>query len=175
MSGVVASRVRRTALLGSCALTLFAAGCGNAPSTTASDDANVALMRRVSDEVWNGKKFEVLPELYAADYVSHTNGVRDSIPGPAGVEAGVKAISAQNPDYTVTVDDVFATADRVVMRWTFKATDVPTGKPIQVAGTTVSRVANGKIVEDWANYDLLGMTLSTGATITPPAAPAAKK
>jgi hypothetical protein len=174
MSGAVASRVRRTALLGSCALSLFAAACGNAPSTTASDDANVALLRRVIDEGWTAKKYEVLPELYAADYVSTTNGVRDSIPGPAGVEAGMKGIATQSPDYTVTIDDIFSAGDRVVMRWTFKATDVPTGKPIQVAGTTVSRIANGKVAEAWANYDLLAMTLSTGATITPPAAPAAK-
>ena len=175
MSGAVASQVRRTVLLGSCALSLLAAACGNAPSTTASDDANVALLRRVVDEGWNGKKYEVLPELYAADFVSYTNGVRDSIPGPAGVEADMKEIATQNPDYTVTIDEVFSAGDRVVMLWTFKGTDVPTGKPIQVAGTTVSRIANGKVTESRANFDLLGATLATGATITPPAAAAPSK
>ena len=174
MSGAVASQVRRAALLCACTFSLLAAACGNAPSTTASDDANVALLRRAVDEGWTAKKYEVLPEIYAADFVSYTNGVRDSIPGPAGVEAGIKARATESPDFTVTVDDVFASGDRVVMLWTFKATDVPTGKPIQVAGTTVSRIANGKVTESRANFDLLGATLATGATITPPAAPAGK-
>ena len=33
----------------------------------------------------------------------------------------------------------------------------PTDKPIHVTGITILRVANGKMVEGWQNWDMLGM------------------
>ena len=33
----------------------------------------------------------------------------------------------------------------------------PTGKPMTIAGISILRVANGKIAEQWVNWDTLGM------------------
>ncbi|MEX2281768.1 MAG: ester cyclase [Gemmatimonadota bacterium] len=170
MSGYSAFRSQHPVLLALCAVSLAASACGTTPATTATTataDANAEVVRRSIEEGWNGKNYAVLPDLYAATYVPHTNGQRDTLSGPAAVEAAIKAAHQQSPDYVITIEETFATADRVVTRWVWKSTDVPTGKPMQIAGTFVGRVAEGKLVEGWNNFDLLAATLGTGATLTP--------
>jgi predicted ester cyclase len=44
----------------------------------------------------------------------------------------------------------------------------PTGKPISMSGTSIIRVAGGKIVESWAHPDFLGMFRQLG--VSPPLA-----
>jgi predicted ester cyclase len=36
------------------------------------------------------------------------------------------------------------------------------GKPRRVSGITISRVKNGKVVEEWSNWDTLGMLQQLG-------------
>jgi predicted ester cyclase len=38
----------------------------------------------------------------------------------------------------------------------------PTGKQVTVSGITISRVKNGKVVEEWSNWDPLGMLQQLG-------------
>ena len=147
------------------AVAILAAACANTPSTTQIAEQNAAVVRRAIEEPWNQKNFDNLSELYGAEYVSYTNGQLDT----GTVEMRIKDVLTRYPDSRVTVDEVIATADRAVVRWQWLATDVPTGKPMKVAGTSVMRIADGKIVEGHGNYDLLGATLATGATIAPPA------
>jgi predicted ester cyclase len=39
----------------------------------------------------------------------------------------------------------------------------PTGKQVTVTGIGMSRFAGGKIMEEWTNYDVLGMLQQLGA------------
>ncbi len=178
MSGVVASQVQRKLLLGLTTLSLLASACANAPpAASAADpaaDANAALVRRIGDDVWNAKKFEAIPEIYSADYASYTNGVRDSLSGPGGVETGIKAILAEYPDAKVTTEEVVANADHAATRWTFTGTNAATGKTVKIEGISIGRIADGKLVENHATYDLLAPSLASGATLTPPPAPPKK-
>jgi predicted ester cyclase len=43
----------------------------------------------------------------------------------------------------------------------------PTGKQVAVAGLTISRVENGRVVEEWTNWDTLGMLQQLGAIPAP--------
>jgi predicted ester cyclase len=38
----------------------------------------------------------------------------------------------------------------------------PTGKQVTVTGLTISRVVKGKVVEEWTNWDTLGMLQQLG-------------
>lgn len=42
-----------------------------------------------------------------------------------------------------------------------------TGKRIRIAGITIARIVNGKIVEGWDNWDRLGMLEQIGAYTLP--------
>jgi len=125
---------------------------------------------RSTEEFWNQKNLDVLNELSSADVVAHNpvnlvNPIR-------GIEA-YKQSSAMYftafPDLHVTIDDMFAEGDKVVQRWTVTATHKgelmgvpPTGKQITWSGITISRFADGKSVEDWWAYDMLGMMQQLG-------------
>jgi predicted ester cyclase len=39
----------------------------------------------------------------------------------------------------------------------------PTNKALRWTGITIDRIANGKIAESWANWDMLGMLQQLGA------------
>ena len=41
----------------------------------------------------------------------------------------------------------------------------PTGNKVTVTGMTISRAANGKLVETWASYDAMGMLQQIGVVL----------
>jgi steroid delta-isomerase-like uncharacterized protein len=78
------------------------------------------------------------------------------------------------PDVHIAIDDLIAAGDKVVTRYTATGTHqgelmgIPaTGKKISITGVSIYRFANGQIVEDWAEFDQLGMLTQLG--VIPPA------
>jgi len=121
---------------------------------------------------WNGHDAEAAGEVYAASYLGHD---------PAGTHAGsfeqlkqsCAATFAAFPDLALTADDVIVEGDMAVKRWTVRGTHkgdwmgIPaTGKEITITGNNIFRIANGKIVECWAQSDALGMMQQLG--VIPP-------
>ena len=54
------------------------------------------------------------------------------------------------PDMHVTVEDVIAEGDKVVVRNTWQGTDRDSGKKLRFGGIVIWRVAEGKLAERWA-------------------------
>ena len=59
-------------------------------------------------------------------------------------------------------------------RWTGRGTHkgdligiAPTGKQVTVTGISIQRIANGKIMEEWSTYDMLGMLQQLGVAHMP--------
>jgi predicted ester cyclase len=80
------------------------------------------------------------------------------------------------PDTHVTTDDLLAEGDKVIERWTltcthtgvaFMGAPAGTGKKVQTTGISIYRVANGKIVEHWANMDFFGVLAQLGVIPMP--------
>lgn len=74
------------------------------------------------------------------------------------------------PDKVFNIEDQVAEGDTVVTRFTVKGTHkgsfqgvAPTGKKLNSSGIAVHRISNGKIVEEWANFDQMGMMQQIGA------------
>ena len=89
-----------------------------------------------------------------------------------------KTFYAAFPDLYHIVEDVVATGDTVVARFTDKGTHreefqgvAPTGQTVTVTAIVIGRVADGKFVEVWIEADLLGLMQQIGAV--PAAAQAA--
>jgi predicted ester cyclase len=73
------------------------------------------------------------------------------------------------PDLRVTIEDMIAEGDKVVIRFTTHGTQQgalgsipPTGKQVAVPTIEITRIADGKIVEDWGLDDRLGMLQQLG-------------
>ena len=78
------------------------------------------------------------------------------------------------PDLNRPVDALIASGDMVVARWRAEGTNTgpfqgmpPTGVFASISGITIFRLANGKIVEEWGQSDMLGLLQQLGALPSP--------
>jgi steroid delta-isomerase-like uncharacterized protein len=131
-------------------------------------EENKAVTRRVTEEIWNQGNMALLDELFAPNYVNHdpTNPeVRDL----ERFKQYVVSVRTAFPDLNITINDLIAEGDKVVTRWTGRGTQkgefgkIPaTGKQVTITGITISRIADGKIVESWWSSDDLGLFQQLG-------------
>jgi steroid delta-isomerase-like uncharacterized protein len=67
------------------------------------------------------------------------------------------------------INDIFSTADKVVVRWTGSGEHVgeingipPTGKKVSVSAISIHQMRDGKIAETWEVWDTLGFLQQLG-------------
>jgi steroid delta-isomerase-like uncharacterized protein len=147
---------------------------GNNGEPVASSEAHKALVRRYVDELLNRQRFEEAEQLLAPDFVGHFPGVPGPVRGVAGWKQLFDGFLAAFPDYRETVDDLVADGHRVAARIAFGGTHrgdliglPPTGKPVTVTGMAILRIAGGRIAEQWAAVDMLGLLQQLGAIPAP--------
>lgn len=138
-----------------------------------NDDPKKAVYRRFVEEVINGGDVDLVPELFAEDYVDHSRP-----PGaPEGLE-GVRMIPAMFrgafSDLHFTIEQMVSEGDVVATRVTGHGTNdgpfmgmEPTGREATWSSLGFFRVADGKIVEHWGVPDLLGLLTQLGAIPAP--------
>jgi steroid delta-isomerase-like uncharacterized protein len=136
-------------------------------------EQNKEIVRRSAEEPWTGN-IGVLDELLAPDYVAYDPSQPEPTRGIAGAKEFVQQYISAFPDARVTIDQQIAEGDYVTSRWTGRGTHkgdlmgiAPTNKQVTVTGITISRIANGKIAEEWSNWDTLGMLQQIGAVPAP--------
>ena len=132
-----------------------------------STEENKAFVRRVYDAI-NAKDPDALDELIAAD-VSSNHRFPHGDGGLEGFKESFSAALTSFPDYNITIDDQIAEGDKVVTRYTARGTQegdfmgvAPTGKAIELIGIDIDRIAGGKIVERWGNWNTIGMLQQLG-------------
>ena len=138
-----------------------------------STETNKAIVRRYR-EIYNTDQFEKLSDVLAENFVPHTllPGMTPSLETYKQIHQMAKA---SFPDLLVTTEDLIAEGDKVVERWTQTQThsgesfmNIPSsGKAITFSGISIYRIADGKIVEHWANMDMFGMMAQMGAIPMP--------
>jgi len=137
-------------------------------------EKNKALARRYQEEVWGQGKLALIDELLAPDFID--NSLPEGMsPSFAGAKRAVQGALDAFPDGQWTVEDLIAEGDKVTIRWKMQATHehafrgiAPGGKPVTVTGITILRIAGGKIVERWVNWDSMALrqpseTVNVGA------------
>ena len=133
-----------------------------------SAEANKALVRRFIEEVLAGGDFAVLAELTAPACVDHAPPPGQPS-GPAGIAPLVIVWRAAFPDLAITIEDLIAEGDQVVVHATLRGTHrgdffglPPTGRTVAVGGLARYRLSSGRIVERWAIVDTLGLLEQLG-------------
>ena len=83
----------------------------------------------------------------------------------------VQAYRRAFPDLVMTCDEVVDAGDKVLVRWTVSGTHrglflglSPTGKSTSVKGLSVMTFRDGRIVEDWTQWDAFGLLRELGVT-----------
>ena len=130
---------------------------------------NKALIRRLYEEVWNQRKFEVINEIISPSHALQAPNVAGSAVGPDAYKRQVLRFLEGYPDLHWTIEDTIAEEDKVVACWTISGTQrgeylgiPPTNKKVSVDGITIHHIANGKIMDSYSNWDALGMMQQLG-------------
>ena len=124
--------------------------------------ANERILRRMFDEVWNGRNAAVIDEIVAADLLCYGLPDPDAIArGPEGLKQVLQLFLGAFPDLHITIDDLIASGDRVAARWHSTGTHLgdhlgfpATGKPANLSGATICVLRDGKIKEAWNLMDM---------------------
>jgi predicted ester cyclase len=136
-------------------------------STTASStEANKALVRRAIG--YNHGVADESGEIFAPDFVAHMPGQPPM--DRATFERYVAGVSAGIPGYTYEINDQIAQGDLVVNRLTWRGVHsadlagvAPTGRSVELRGINMFRVKDGRVIEQWAQLDMLGLLQQIGA------------
>jgi steroid delta-isomerase-like uncharacterized protein len=127
-------------------------------------EENKALVRRQEEELFSRGNLDAADEIYAPDYVGHDPSNPEDVRGLEAAKQAAADYREAFPDLRVTVEDLIAEGDRVAARLRFRGTHLgeldgiaPTGRRVDCTGIVISRIEEGKIAEDWANFDDLDM------------------
>ncbi len=146
-------------------------------------ERNKALARRIYEELWGRGTLAIIDECFARDYVHHQASVDPHVvPAVSAVDiigaemfkALVRAWHAGFSDLRTSVEDQIAEGDKVVTRWISRGTQTglwrdiaATGREMVVEGISIDRIVDGRVVETWTNWDLLGLMQQLGAMRAP--------
>lgn len=153
---------------------LFFSACTTAPGTKPDPvAANIKAYTHVWDEVMNNGKLDMINDSnFTADVVFHMK--------PADVK-GIDSARAFYANFITgfsniqfTMKDVFGQGDKLVKHWNFKGKHtgsffgIPaTGKSVDLEGSTIVLMRDGKIAEEQDFYD--NMDFMTQLGLMPPA------
>jgi steroid delta-isomerase-like uncharacterized protein len=126
-----------------------------------------ATARIVFDEILSKGHFDENEAIYDPGFVAH------SASGPVGRKedrAAGQALRAMAPDLRMSVLQLVADCTKVAVLWEATGTNsgggmgLPAnGAAVKAKGSTIFRMQNGKIVEEWTVFDQLTMLRQLGA------------
>jgi steroid delta-isomerase-like uncharacterized protein len=135
-------------------------------------EENNEKVRRLVEEGFGQGKLEIVDEVLGPDFVCFDpNSQAGEVRGADMIKQEIEWFRNAVPDLTYAVVDQVAEGDKVATRYTASGTHqgeffgvAPTGNRIEMSGIQVDRFdENGKMVEEWAQYDLLGAMRQMGA------------
>ena len=135
-------------------------------------EENKAIVHRIS-EAFNTGNLDELDELVAPDFVGHNPLMPEPIQGLEGLKGFFAAVRAAMPDIHHPSVTLIAEGDLVVIHAQNEGTFTnefmgipPTGKKVSYWMANIWRIAEGKAVECWFNFDTLGLMQQLG--VVPP-------
>lgn len=122
-------------------------------STVESD--NIILTKKYY-EALNQKNESLCEEIVTEDFKKINNGNTEEETGPAVLLKAIKTHSTNNLEYKYTVEDIFASENRVGVRWRWNSINVKTGepKPINITAMSVFEIEGGKISRLYQAFDM---------------------
>ena len=133
-----------------------------------STEENKVQVLRFIEEAWHKGNLDIIDELYAPDFVFQ-KAPPGLPPDREGFKQGVAVYRAAFPDIRISVVDLIAEGDKLVIRWSWNGTHEgefmgipPTNKLVTKSGITIIRIVGGKVVERWDESDNLGLMQQLG-------------
>lgn len=130
---------------------------------------NKAIVRRIYEEVTNGKNWGLVDELLVPGFVWFIASGEQKH-GREDLKQILPVVRNSLPDYVQIIEDQIAEGDRVVVRYVAEGTHVGeymgvpgTGKRFRISGIDIWRLKDGKLVELWSLLDNYSFMEQVGA------------
>ena len=140
-------------------------------------EENKAIARRfveVLQEFFRTGDADLMDSVLADKVVQHISGMPLGAQSLEGFKQLLPALPQAFPDVLFEVENLVAEGDMVAFRLTWTATHqgeflaiLPTGTRATVTEMHMFRIADGKVVERWGEWDALGLMQQLGAAPTP--------
>lgn len=161
-------------LLNTLLLLCFSFSCQKqAKRVFTEEDAKVLMDQYM--ETMNRTDLDLVDEIIAPEFVIRSPLFPEPIKGIEGYKALVTNTSKTFSDFSATIEEVVVKGDKIWSRFSMEGIntgplgDIPaTGKKFHVSGLAITRVVNGKIVEDDTFWNVLDFYQQLGFTLTPP-------
>ena len=131
------------------------------------------IYTRFFDVILNQGNVDTLDEFLADNWVNHYL-VAGIPPTKAGFGEWIVMMHATIANLHYTIEDLIISGDKVVSRVSVSGTQTgeflgipPSNKTFSMTGINIEGFSNGKMVEHWAEYDILKMMQQLGAIPTP--------
>jgi len=130
-------------------------------------DDNREVARTALEQVCARGDMELAPECYAEDFADHVGSLEYR--GLEGVRRSTALYRVLFEDLSFEVLDQVAEGDRVASRFVLSGSN--RGRRVRMWGIVISRLRDGRIVEDWASFDGVELLRQLGLRRTLLAAP----
>jgi len=141
--------------------------------TAKNEFDNRAILSHLFQEGYNKGNLKVIEETYSPDVIYH--GPSIELHGFKELKEMMNSYFEAFHDSRVAPNDVVVEGDKIVVRFTFEGIhkgymeDIPpTGKSIKMSGIAICRMENGKILEEWEEFDQLGLMKQLGMELRSP-------
>ena len=129
------------------------------------------IVRRVIRDLWNDGKTTAIDDLYDSDLSVHVPG--NNFKGRDGIQQFIGMYHEAFPDLQVDIQGFYPDESDAggVLHWKFTGTHkgdlmglAPTNQELSIEGMTLSRIENGKIVEETYLWDRLNQLNQLGVS-----------
>ena len=129
-----------------------------------------ALLRRITDEIWNEGRLEMIDELIAEDFVDHIVIPGLELVGRPRYRRTVEIVRTAFPDYHEHIEWGVAEDDIVADSVTLSGTHLgdfhgiaATGRRVEFHSLGALRIRDGQAVERWGFGDTMSLLGQLGA------------
>lgn len=137
-------------------------------------EAPKAAMEKLFADVWNGQYPETVATLVHEDYTIHDRDLANELAGPRLYRALAESTREIFPDARFTIEEIFGSGDKVVIRWRMTGTHEgelygvkPTGTTVELPAIEINRFTDDKLVETWTQSDTYGLLEQIDAVSSP--------
>ena len=121
------------------------------------NEGNRTIVSQVFNQLFNKRSFELVNQIYEPNCVVHHRNKTMTL---SEALTDLREWQSAAPDMTMTIEKIRGEGDHLTVHWIARGTNTgtghglkPSGKPIVVRGHTEFKITNGKIAEEWNDFN----------------------